>query len=270
MALNPRKKIAGWRKIAAAAWGEPNDPQIYGDLEIDATRLLEFVAEARAKADVPLTVTTMAGKAIAVALGAHKDLNVRIYRGHFYQRETVDIFFIVSADAGAELSGVKVERADEKPAVEVARELKQRASRIRRGDDVELGKTKKVISSTPRRLLRWSIRFSAWLTSDRDKDLKKYGLPRQAFGSAIISSVGMFGIQHAYAPLASYYRIPFLVLVGEVSQKPVVIDGEITIRPMLTLSATLDHRYVDGYHAARIAKTARAYLEDPYSFEPSF
>lgn len=210
----------------------------------------------------------MVGKGIAVALAEHPDLNVRMYRGHFYQRDTVDIFFIVSADAGAELSGVKVERADTKPAIEIARELRDRASRIKGGDDVELGKTKKMISSTPRRLLKWSIRFSAWLTSDRDKDLKKYGLPRQAFGSAMITSVGMFGIQHAYAPLASYYRIPFLVLVGEVVQKPVVMDGEIVVRPILTLSATMDHRYIDGFHAARLARTARAYLEDPFAFEP--
>lgn len=210
----------------------------------------------------------MVGKAIATALGEHADLNVRMYRGHFYQRDTVDIFFIVSADAGAELSGVKIEQADGKPAIEIARELRDRALRIKGGEDVELGKTKKMISSTPRRLLKWSIRLSAWLTSDRDKDLKKYGLPRQAFGSAMITSVGMFGIQHAYAPLASYYRIPFLVLVGEVVEKPVVVDGQIAIRPMLTLSATMDHRYIDGYHAARLAKTARAYLENPSAYEP--
>ena len=50
-------------------------------------------------------------------------------------RATIDIFFIVSADAGAELSGVKVERADEKAVVDIARELRDRASRIRTGDD---------------------------------------------------------------------------------------------------------------------------------------
>lgn len=263
-----RRKIAGWRKIAAAAWGSPNDPQIYGDLEIDATKVLEFVSHVRERTDIPITVTTLVGKAIATALGEHPDLNVRMYRGHFHQRETVDIFFIVSADAGAELSGVKVERADQKSAVEIAAELRGRAERIRTGDDIELGKTKKVISSTPRRLLKWSIRLSAWLTADKDKDLKKYGLPRQAFGSAMITSVGMFGIQHAYAPLAAYYRIPFLVLVSEVVPRPVVVDGEIVVRPMMTLSATMDHRYIDGFHASRLARSVKAYLADPFAFEP--
>ena len=78
----------------------------------------------------------------------------------------------------------------------------------------------------------------------------------------------MFGIQHAYAPLANYYRIPFLVLVGEVADKPVVIDGRIEARPILTLAATLDHRYIDGYHAAKLSRSTREYLEDPKRFEP--
>lgn len=263
------RKITGWRKIAAAAWGPPNDPQIFGDLEVDATNILRFIERARAATGRGVTLTTVVGKAVAKALADHPDLNVRMYRGRFIPRDTVDIFFIVSAEEGAELSGVKVERTDEKPVVEVARELAERAGRIRGGDDAELGKTKKLIGSTPRRLLRTSIRASTWLTSDRDLDLKKWGLPRQAFGSAIISSVGMFGIQHAYAPLASYYRIPFLVLVGEVVDRAVVVEGRVEARPIVTLSATLDHRYIDGFHAARLARSATAYLKDPAAFEPA-
>jgi pyruvate dehydrogenase E2 component (dihydrolipoamide acetyltransferase) len=230
--------------------------------------MLDFIRTAREKADVKLSVTHLAGKAVAKALGDHPDLNVRLYRGHFIQRETVDVFFIVSMAQGNELSGVKVERADEKSVVEIANELATRAGRIRGGDDADYGKTKSMLSSTPRRLLGVSLRFAAWLTADRNLDLKKQGLPRQAFGSVMVSSVGMFGIQHAYAPLSPYYRIPFLILVGEVVEKPAVVEGRIEVRPMVTLSATMDHRYLDGFHAARLARSVREYLDDPAKFEP--
>lgn len=267
--MGKRTKIKGWRKIAAATWGRPTDPQIYGDLEFDAGALLEFIEEARRATDARVTVTHMVGKALAHALGEHRALNVRLYRGHFYERETVDIFFIVSAGEGSELSGVKVERADEKSVVEIARELAGRATSIRSGTDEEFGKTKSMMGSVPWRLLKWAFRAASWITTDRDKDFKSRGLPRQPFGSAMVSSVGMFGIQHAYAPLSPYYRIPFLVLVGEVQQRAVVVDGEVVARPWLTVSATLDHRYVDGYHASRLARAARDYLEDPKRFEPA-
>lgn len=265
----PKKtKIRGWRKITSATWGHPNDPQIYGDLEIDATPGLRFIEQLREKTGTKVTVTHLAGKAIAYALGQHPDLNVRMYRSHFVHRNSVDIFFIVSTDAGSELSGVKVVAADQKPVVEIARELAERAGRIRTEEDTEFGKTKQMLDRTPRRLLGLSLRAAAWLTADRDLDLKDRGLPRQAFGSAMVSSVGMFGIQHAYAPLSPYYRIPFLILVGEVADKAVVVGGEVVARPMFTISATMDHRYLDGFHAARLAKSARAYLADPASYEP--
>lgn len=263
-----RTKIRGWRKIAAAAWGEPSDPQIYGDFEFDATNVLDYIAEVRDATGKKVTVTTMVGRALAKAFADNPDLNVHMYKNHFIKRETVDIFFIVSAEAGEELSGVKVTEADKKSALDITDELRARAERIRTGDDIELGKTKKMISSTPRRLLRWSIRFSAWLTTDKGVHLPKQGLPKEAFGSAMVTSVGMFGIQHAYAPLASYYRVPLLVLVGEVTQKPWVVDGEVVARPVLNLAATLDHRYIDGYHASRMARSVRAYMNDPRTFEP--
>jgi hypothetical protein len=67
-------KATGWRKVAATVWVAPSDPQIYGDLEIDATRLLAFVEEARRLTDVRATVTHAVGKAIAHALAEHPEL----------------------------------------------------------------------------------------------------------------------------------------------------------------------------------------------------
>jgi pyruvate/2-oxoglutarate dehydrogenase complex dihydrolipoamide acyltransferase (E2) component len=37
---------------------------------------------------------------------------------------------------------------------------------------------------------------------------------------------------------------------------------------MLPITATIDHRFVDGWHIARAMKTFRAYLEAPATFEP--
>ena len=76
-----------------------------------------------------------------------------------------------------------------------------------------------------------------------------------------------WGIGHAYSPLAHYYRVPVLVLVGAVRKAPTVVDDAVVIRPMLTLTATFDHRYADGYHAARFAEALRSYCADPARFE---
>lgn len=261
------QRVQGWRKLAGASWPSPCDPQFYGDLEVDAGNLVGFLEQVRRTTGVHVTVTHAVVRAIGVALQAVPQLNVRLARGREYPRESIDILVIV-ADGDDELTGVKVTHVDEKSIAEVATEIEQRVAGIRSGEDAEFGRTKRMLTWLPARVLRPAMRLSAWLTSDRNVDLPRVGLPRQAFGSAMVSSVGMLGITHAYSPLASYYRVPFLVLVGAVTEKPVVRCGQVLARPVLTVTATFDHRYVDGLRAAELARAAREYLADPAAFEP--
>jgi pyruvate dehydrogenase E2 component (dihydrolipoamide acetyltransferase) len=256
--------------MALAAWRHPSDPQIYGDFEVDARRLLSFIETVRESTGVHVTVTHLVGRAVAVALAEHPDLNTRLDRGRFVPRDSVDVFFVVALEGGRDLSGVKVEHADRKSAVEIAEELSRRAGRIRSGSDVEFGKGKQLLDSTPLPLLRIALGLAAWLSGDKNVDLRRFGVPPQVFGSAMVSSVAMFGVRHAYGPLSPFYRVPLLALVSEVETKPVVEEGgEIVARPLLTVTATIDHRYYDGSHAARLARGVRAYLEDPEAFEPA-
>jgi pyruvate dehydrogenase E2 component (dihydrolipoamide acetyltransferase) len=261
------RKLVGWRKLAGSFWGPPNDPQFYGDLELDAGTLQEYVHQLRELTGIQVTITHAIGRAVAHGLESVPDLRVRLARGREYPRESTDIFFIVAAEGG-ELTGCKVDRANEKTLLAIAEELGAARESISDGTDASFGKAKKMLDVLPPRLLRPAMRLSAWLTSDRNLDLPALGVRRQAFGSAMITSVGMWGITRAYSPLASYYRVPVLVLVGAVTQRPVAVAGRVVIRPMLTLTATFDHRCVDGLQAARFAQAVHEYCAKPAAFEP--
>ena len=260
------RRVRGWRKIAGAAWGAPDDPQFYGDLELDAGTLLEYQTGLRDEG-VHVTMTHLVGKAVAHALAANPALSVRLAHGREYPRRAVEVFFIVSDPDSDELTGVKISDADRKPVSEIAAELERSTRAVRSGEDATFARTKHLLEMLPGPLARVAIRAGAWLTSDLDLDLPRLGLRRESFGGAMISSVGMWGVSRAYSPLASYYRVPVLVLVGAVRDQPVARDGEVVIRPMLTLTATFDHRYVDGSQAARFAAAAQEYCADPASFE---
>ncbi|PXY22631.1 2-oxo acid dehydrogenase subunit E2 [Prauserella muralis] len=262
-------RLRGWRKLAGATWTAPKDPQFYGELELDAAGLLDYVDTARSRSGVHLTVTHLVGRAVAVGLAEVPALAVRLSRGRAWPRESIDVFFIVATGDGEELTGVKVDRANRKSAIAIARELHDRVAAIGRGDDADFGRSKALLERLPAPLMRLALRGAAWLTSGLNLDLSRAGMPRQAFGSAMITSVGMWGVERAFSPLAPYYRVPLLVLVGAVTQRPVVRDGEVVVRPMLTLTATFDHRYADGAHAARFAAAIRRYCADPAAFEPA-
>lgn len=260
------RRLHGWRKLAGSFWGAPSDPQFYGELEIDAGSLLDHLRHVKETTGAHVTVTHAVGAAVAYALNEVPDLQVRLARGREYPRETTDIFFIIAADGG-ELTGCKVERADEKSLVEIAEELGSAQATIASGADETFGKAKRMLDVLPPRVLRQSIKLSAWLTSDLNLDLPALGVRRQAFGGAMITSVGMWGISRAFSPLAGYYRVPVLVLVGAVAQRPVAVAGQVVVRPMLTLTATFDHRYSDGFQAAKFAQAVHEYCAHPARFE---
>jgi 2-oxoglutarate dehydrogenase E2 component (dihydrolipoamide succinyltransferase) len=48
-----------------------------------------------------------------------------------------------------------------------------------------------------------------------------------------------------------------------IQQRPVVVEGEIVIRPMMYLALSYDHRIIDGRGAVQFLVTIKQLLEDP-------
>lgn len=263
------EKLTGWRKIANALWDEPNDPEIFGAMEIDATPLEEFARRARG-AGHHVTPTHLVGRAIAQALRAVPELNVRLVGDRAIPRDGVDVFFITSVGRGKDLTGVKVARVDEKSAVAVGEEVARLSTQMKRGDDPYLAAAKKTMQLLPKRALRAVLHGAAWIAGEHATAIPAFGIPASPFGSAMISNVGMLGLPMGFSPLVFLYRVPLLLVVGEIAKKPVVVDDRVAIRPMLPVTATIDHRYVDGAQIAQAVAAFRRYMADPSAFEPPF
>lgn len=54
-----------------------------------------------------------------------------------------------------------------------------------------------------------------------------------------------------------------IIGVNKVVERPVVRDGAITVRRMMNLSSSFDHRFVDGYDAASMIQALKGLLEHP-------
>lgn len=81
-------------------------------------------------------------------------------------------------------------------------------------------------------------------------------------GTFTITNIGMFGID-TFSPIINQPEVAILG-VNRMVDKPVVIDGEIAIRPMMNLSLTADHRLVDGAMAAKFLARVKEIIENPY------
>ncbi len=264
--FTPVTDASSFRRMAAAMWSRPNDPTIHGTMDLDVTAALAFIEAHGRRTGTKVTMTHLVARAVALAIAEQPEINAKVrFWGRLERRASVDVFVTVATDGGRDLSGVRIERADERSLVELGRELAHRARAIRRGDDASYQKSRGVFERLPWWLTGPAARLSDLLTNELHLDLSAQGLPRDAFGSAMVTSVGMFGIDTAFAPFVPLARCPILVLVPEVRPRPWVADGRLEVRPVLRLCATFDHRLVDGHHAGRFARRLEALFAAPES-----
>jgi pyruvate dehydrogenase E2 component (dihydrolipoamide acetyltransferase) len=80
-------------------------------------------------------------------------------------------------------------------------------------------------------------------------------------GTFTISNLGMYAVERFTAVLNPPQAA--IVAVGATEERVVPLDGGTAVRPMITLTATFDHRAVDGAPAAAFLQTLKESLEDP-------
>jgi 2-oxoglutarate dehydrogenase complex dihydrolipoamide succinyltransferase (E2) component len=89
----------------------------------------------------------------------------------------------------------------------------------------------------------------------------KLGIDEITGGTFTITNAGVYGAL-ASTPIIAYPQVAILG-VHKIVEKPVVRDGQIVIRPIMTLGMSFDHRVVDGGYAVQFLRKMIEYLEDP-------
>jgi pyruvate dehydrogenase E2 component (dihydrolipoamide acetyltransferase) len=80
-------------------------------------------------------------------------------------------------------------------------------------------------------------------------------------GTFTISNLGMFGVEQFVAVINPPQAA--ILAVGATLDTPVARDGAVEVRPMMTLTLTVDHRAVDGAAGADFLRTVKQFLEEP-------
>lgn len=89
----------------------------------------------------------------------------------------------------------------------------------------------------------------------------KLTLEDMAGGTFTISNGGVFGSLYG-TPIIN---LPQSAVLGmhAIKDKPVVVNGQIVIRPIMVVALTYDHRLLDGREAVTFLVKVRDYIEDP-------
>ena len=71
----------------------------------------------------------------------------------------------------------------------------------------------------------------------------------------------MYGVEQFVAVLNPPQAA--ILAVGAIEERPIANEGELELRPLMTLTLTCDHRALDGATAADFLRTVKAFLEEP-------
>ena len=89
----------------------------------------------------------------------------------------------------------------------------------------------------------------------------KLSLEELSGGTFTISNGGIFGSLMS-TPILNAPQTGVLGM-HKIQERPVVVDGEIVVRPMMYLALSYDHRLIDGREAVQFLVAIKGMIEDP-------
>lgn len=277
-------KPSAFRRLSMGSWSAPNDPTIYGVLEVNVERALKYLEDLRTKTTERVTITHYIGRVFAEVLKHHPELNCEIRFGKFYPKMSIDLSFQVAIEETEsdpahdgkkrathrhDLSAGLVERADQMSVVEIAQALNASARTIRSQNDPAFAGIKRLSAIIPGFMQTFSVSALKWVTSTLNLWSPLLGIPRNAFGSMMITNVGSLGLDFALPSLFPPAGVSCILAVGAIYKAPIYetdADGNVVktkLERFVRLCGAFDHRYLDGIHGARIARDIRRFMEHP-------
>jgi len=249
-----------------STWSEPSVGNIFGLLTINCDKLVPFLSKKKEEG-AKITVTHCVIRAIALAFQYTPSLNSLIIADTFVPKKTIDICCLVALDEGKDLAFVKIHEGNKKTLKEIGDEIQMKSNKLREHKDDDFNKSKPAMKYLPVFVLRYLVNFMGYLTNSLDISVPALGLRGSSFGTAMITNVGMMGVQQAFAPHTPFARVPITLLMGAIEKRPAVVNDTICIQNQMTLNATIDHRYIDGTEISKLSKVMKYHLENPETLD---
>ena len=228
---------------------------MYGLIDVDVTTANRLLASH----DPPSSLTAFVVASVARAAAAHPEVHAyRNWRGQLVTHDHVDV-------------GTMVEISTPHGPFAIPHVLRDADIRGVPGLTAELHRVKREPSASSSG--RWLERAGPAVTRIPGAVEAMYAVlarsvaARQRIGTVAVTAVGMFGGGGGFG-VTSLTLMSLEVIVGGMTQRPRIVDGQAAIRDVLDLTVAIDHNVVDGAPAARFAAEFRELLESAAVITP--
>jgi len=225
---------------------------IHGLLEVDVTNARNMIKEFKEKTGRPLTLTSFFIFCLARAIDENKLMHAYKKGSKLIIYDEVDI----AVDIERKIAG---EKAPIYPHVIKA------ANRKTIGEiQDEIRTSKENVDSSL--IAKWTNRYWYLPAFVRGLIWRRWlGSPhwrKRLTGTVGVSSLGMFGKGASWGIPISMYTLS--IVVGDISEKPSIVNGQLEVREYLSITASFDHDIIDGAPAARFAQRLKELIEKGY------
>jgi hypothetical protein len=246
-----------------------NESAVYFEQHIDLSRTLPWIAERNAAGGPRISLFHVILHCLASVLHDREHLNRFTVRRRTYQRRGVFLSFAAKKQMSddAALATVKRKFAPGESFDDMVRELTGEIVGARSARPSAMDRELGILLALPGFLLSFLIgllkRLYGWGLAPRslvDTD--------PMYTSAFVANLGSLKIDAAYHHLYEHGNCPLFVTIGQVTHAPAVIDGQLAVRPQITLRYSFDERVEDGLYCARSLQLLAQRIEDPGGFIP--
>lgn len=235
---------------------------IYGLLEVDVTVARERIAEHKLRTGESLSFTGYLAYCLACAVEENK--TIQSYRKgdrQLIRFEDVNVGLMIEGKAGDKrvLMGHVIRAANRKSYREIHDEIRKVQS--------EPVPSSRGMPSWYRSIMLLPWPLSRWVIAVLRFILRRDPTAAVAMGGTVgLSSIGMFGGGRSGWGLSPTTH-PLSLLVGGIAWKPVVVQGRIEPREILSLTVTFDHDLIDGGPATRFTRRLVELIESGYGLD---
>jgi len=220
---------------------------IHGLFDVDVTDVRQRLGAH----DPPLSMTAFVAACVGRAAATHPEVHgYRNWRGRLVIHRHVDIATLleVSTPDGVFPLAHLIVDADSRSVADISDEIR---TVVQNPDAAPahklLSRGLPAVVAVP-----GLVRFGYWLAN-------RSVVLRRRTGTVSLTAVGMFGGGGGFGIAAQ--TLPTLgVVVGGISPQPRAIDNRIVVRDIMDVTATVDHRIIDGAPTARFAADLRELL----------
>ena len=226
-------------------------PTVYGLFEVDVTAARQLIRDHRSATGEGFSFTSFIVACLARAVARHPIVQGYLYRSRVIVFDDVDVVVIAEVPAGEFTF----------PLAHVVRDAGNRD--LRSIHDEIRGHQNEGFREKDH---RWSpARAFLWLPSGVRRAIYSLLLRnphrrRRYMGTVAVTALGMYGDGEFWGIALPQHNLQ--LVVGGISEKPAMVDGQVQPREFLSLTLAVNHDVVDGGPATRFANDLKRLIEN--------